>query len=94
MARKTEDLTLLTNSEISKRLQKIFNRVIMTFAILAPVSILAANIGLQLSSVGNTVGAVTVSLSAALLVVIAAFYLRHLARQNDSLLIASKNRRD
>lgn len=90
--RKTEDLTLLTDSEISQRLQKTLQKVQMVFISLVLFSVVAAVFGFSLNANGHQEVGSAVSFSSALVVIAGAFYLRHLRKDNDSLIAISKSR--
>lgn len=90
--RKTEDLTLLTDSEISERLVKIAKRVPQAFGLLVIIAIALTAIGFNLNSSGNTTGGAIVSVIGAAVVILGALYMRNLRRKNEALIQLSKAR--
>lgn len=90
--RKTEDLTSLTNSELTQRLVKIAKRVPQTFGFLVLISLLMSFAGFQLNSHDQTMAGGIVSLTGGLMVVAGAFYMRNLRVKNDALINESIKR--
>lgn len=91
--RKTEDLALLTDSEISQRLVKIAKRVPQAFGALVLLSLTSTVVGFTLNNNGLPIAGGAVSLTGALIVILGAFYMRKLRKENDSLIEVSNSRR-
>lgn len=92
MTRKTENLELLTDAEISNRLLKTLKKVQGTFAGLALFAIVATGFGFALNSWDQRFAGGIVSLASALVVIAGAFYVRKLRRDNDALIAVSNKR--
>lgn len=92
MPSKTEDLELLTDSEIAQRLAKIAKRVPQTFGALVVLSLLMTFAGFWLNNNGYPIAGGIVSILGALFVIAGAFYMRKMRIENDELLEVSIKR--
>lgn len=92
MSEKTEDLNLLTDSELAQRLVKIARRVPQTFGALVLLSLVMSVVGFQLNTYGQPLAGGVVSVAGALMVIAGAFYMRKMRIENDELLEVSIKR--
>jgi uncharacterized membrane protein len=90
--RKTEDLELLTDAELTQRIVKIARKVPQAFGVLAMLAITATAVGFALNSNGHPIAGGVVSMTGALVVIGGAFYMRKLRLENDALIQLSNKR--